>query len=83
MWGGGAAPGEGEVWSYLGLWSGRCWISWKVARRAKVTPWRLPGQVQDARWEHDLLRSGSMGACGSGRDLSHRDQALGTKVQLS
>lgn len=40
-------------------------------------------EVQDARWEHDPLRSGSVGACGSGRDLSHRDQALGTKVQLA
>lgn len=40
----GAPPGKGEVWSYLGPWSGRCWISCKVAKRAKITPWWLSEQ---------------------------------------
>ncbi|KAM9692917.1 transmembrane protein CCDC163 isoform 4-T4 [Dama dama] len=40
-------------------------------------------EVQDARQEHDLLRSGGVGAYGGGRDLSHRGQALGTRVQLA
>lgn len=40
-------------------------------------------ESQDAQQEHDLPRSGVVGACGSGRELSHRGQALGTKVQLS
>lgn len=40
----GAPPGEVEVWSYLALWYGRCWISCEVARTAKVTPWRLSEQ---------------------------------------
>lgn len=40
-------------------------------------------EVQDARQEHDLLRSGGVGVYGGGRDLSHRGQALETTVQLS
>lgn len=40
-------------------------------------------EIQDAWQEHDLLRSGGVGAYGCGRDLAHRGQALGTKVQLS
>lgn len=40
-------------------------------------------EAQDARQENDLLRSGGMGACGIGRDLSHRGQALEIKVQQS
>lgn len=40
----GAPPGEVEVLSYLALWYGRCWISCKVARMAKVTTWRLSEQ---------------------------------------
>lgn len=40
-------------------------------------------EAQDIQREHDLLRLGGMGTCGSGRDLSHRGQVLGTRVQLS
>lgn len=40
-------------------------------------------EAQDAQREQDLLRLRVMGACGSGRDLSHRGQVLGTRVQLS
>lgn len=40
-------------------------------------------EAQDAQREHDLFRLGGMGACGSGRDLFHRGQVLGTRVQLS
>lgn len=40
-------------------------------------------EAEDARREHDLLRSGGVGTCVSGRDLSYRGQELGTKIQLS
>lgn len=37
-------------------------------------------EAHDARRDQDLLRSGGVNACGSGRDLFHRGQALGSKV---
>lgn len=76
MVGRGIPPGEGEECTYLVLPGSMVWQTLEQLQSGREvkghTLEAARTEVQDARQEHNLLRSGGVDACGSGRDMSQR-----------